>query len=406
MGLTLVIVSDLHAGVDHPVPELRTKETRSPDRLPHSTLRSLREAIAEDLAGSTPDERVLLCAGDLADTGQSAEIEKACTFLETLSHELEIPTLGRGLIPGNHDIDRPLVTIANSHSDGWYLAKRLTKFTELARTHAPSFVVASEGIPAVLQVASCQVRIHLLDSPYHDPHDVKPHHGRLGTDQLNRLDQELQAAPAATHIVALHHHVGPMPSGADRADFSQLLDADELIALARNHNVRLIIHGHRHRAKIDALVDTTEPITVLGSGSTTIPVARLPYRAMNTYHVVQFESLARGATRGFILSRVLNLVDGWQRPKYETHGLEARRPFAPFDDLRDLESWAADVISTCLLTRLVKLDVFLRDKGATFVSVYDLAKTVRAQLAIRSDRDQFEFSTNDASGAPQLQLIT
>jgi len=71
--------------------------------------------------------------------------------------------------------------------------------------------------------------------------------GRLGADQLELLDRQLEATDAEHALVCLHHQ--PVPVGSAWLDSVGLADREDLMAvIARHPRVRGLLWGHVHQS--------------------------------------------------------------------------------------------------------------------------------------------------------------
>lgn len=103
-------------------------------------------------------------------------------------------------------------------------------------------------------------------------------HGSLDEDDLAAIDAALAAAPPRhLVIVALHHHVLPMPEehAVERLSSwlgfqftSELSRGRELLARASGR-CDLVLHGHRHIPRGARLLGPPRPIHVFNAGSST-----------------------------------------------------------------------------------------------------------------------------------------
>jgi len=103
-------------------------------------------------------------------------------------------------------------------------------------------------------------------------------HGSLDEDDLAAIDAALDAAPAGHLVViALHHHVLPMPeehamerlsSWLGFAFTSELERGRDLLARVRGR-CDLVLHGHRHIPRGARLCGLPRPIQVFNAGSST-----------------------------------------------------------------------------------------------------------------------------------------
>jgi 3',5'-cyclic AMP phosphodiesterase CpdA len=103
-------------------------------------------------------------------------------------------------------------------------------------------------------------------------------HGSLDDADLDAIDAALDAAPAGVLVViALHHHVLPMPDEhvAERLSSwlgfvftSELARGRELLRRVRGR-CDLVLHGHRHVPRGARLFGAPRPMHVFNAGSST-----------------------------------------------------------------------------------------------------------------------------------------
>jgi predicted MPP superfamily phosphohydrolase len=96
--LTWLHLSDLH---------FRASQAHNSNVVLKALLRDIRERIQKD--GLHPD--FLAVTGDIAFSGQPAEYALARAFLDDLLAATDLPRERLFLVPGNHDVNRSLVTL-------------------------------------------------------------------------------------------------------------------------------------------------------------------------------------------------------------------------------------------------------------------------------------------------------
>jgi hypothetical protein len=100
--------------------------------------------------------------------------------------------------------------------------------------------------------------------------------GRLGPDQLQRLDLLLQGADDKCKVLLVHHHLGFPPAVRSRMEKSsskiqikalQLRDAKKLDVLLQRFSRIVVFHGHKHvsyRATRNSAVIVSGPSVAYG----------------------------------------------------------------------------------------------------------------------------------------------
>jgi 3',5'-cyclic-AMP phosphodiesterase len=164
------------------------------------------QKVVESIRQLNPQPDVLLLTGDLTQD----ETVESYEYLRSLIDPLQIPTYW---IPGNHD-----QSLADMEQ-----------------------VLNSEFISPAKQFQQGEWNFILLNSMM-----IGQVQGRLSTNELARLEQQLQTCEQPA-IVVLHHP--PMPVGAECMDKIRLENSEELFAiLDRFPQVKLVMFGHIHHA--------------------------------------------------------------------------------------------------------------------------------------------------------------
>lgn len=170
----------------------------------------LREGLAH-AARLHPDADHLMLTGDLTHEGSAAQYQA----LKPLLADLPWPVT---MLMGNHDLRGPFCAT----------------FPDAPVT-ADGFVQSVVDLP--------DVRLINLDTL--DTEAAVEHAGRLCPARLNWLEQVLRDAGDKPCLLFLHHP--PFDTGFNGMDGIGLVNADELLALTGQYNVRHIFAGHIHR---------------------------------------------------------------------------------------------------------------------------------------------------------------
>ncbi|MPZ44792.1 MAG: metallophosphoesterase [Betaproteobacteria bacterium] len=224
--ITVAHVSDLHLPFE---PKLGLAQRLSKRQLSAWAWRRRRNiqsetilaALAAELRAADLDHMVI--TGDLVNFALPEEFARAAAWLQALA-----PADRISVVPGNHDA---LVRVAESEGLGRWSAWTSTDGNW-------PFVHRREGL-ALIGLNSARPTAPLLAR------------GRIGADQLARLEAVLneEARTGRIRVVAVHH---PVASGAvswRRA----LADRAELGAVLQRAGAELVLHGHAHNARLDAL---------------------------------------------------------------------------------------------------------------------------------------------------------
>lgn len=196
---------------------------------------ALRAAIGE-INELAPD--VVLVTGDLTEDGLISEFKTAAKELGKIKAEKII------YVSGNHDY----------RSTGYLLFRAFFPFLQV-----------SEFEDAVITV---------LSSARPDRDD-----GEVGHRQNLWLERTLAHYGDRVKIVALHHHIIPVPdTGADQIT---VIDAGDVLRSLTKSGVDLVLCGHRHRP----WRWTLENMLVLHAGS--VSCAKLRGFFLNSYNIIK-----------------------------------------------------------------------------------------------------------------------
>lgn len=160
-----------------------------------------RQAIKE-INAMAPD--AVLVTGDLTEDGLKSQFDMAVKELKKLKTEKTI------FVSGNHDY----------RSTGYLLFRQCFPFTQITEIGDTVILVLSSARP--------------------DRDD-----GEIGHRQNLWLERTLAKHKNKTKIVAIHHHVVPVPdTGADQIT---VIDAGDVLRSLVKSKVNLVLCGHRHR---------------------------------------------------------------------------------------------------------------------------------------------------------------
>jgi 3',5'-cyclic AMP phosphodiesterase CpdA len=294
---SFAIVSDIHCrlATDSDDSYLTVGALRSPsNRHPVQSLLELIEK--ENIAVDT-----LLVPGDLTNRGR----------LEGLSqgwdHSLEI---GRHLhagtvvpVIGNHDVDsrRTDPTVPPFHN----IRNLRPDFPYHSEHHNQSYFADGYCV-----VRSGDSEILALNTVIDHTDEATAERGTFGVDRIDRMEEALRGQLQAPLRVALLHHHPILHTGPFLSDTDVLPDGDYLLAALSRIGVRVVIHGHKHMARLTRHND----ISVLASGSFSAKVFQFAPTAMrNTFHVVRLEGDGAHNIRGRIFTWVYFYNLGWKR---------------------------------------------------------------------------------------------
>jgi 3',5'-cyclic AMP phosphodiesterase CpdA len=223
------------------------------------------DAVVRDIQAAAPDH--ITVTGDLVNIALAGEFAAARAFLARLgtSHDVTF-------VPGNHDAY--VRAAAHEPQRHWGDYMRADGIGAGAPADAPLAFpfVRRRGDVALIGLSSAVPTAPFMAT------------GRLGADQLLRLDAALSQLrqEGLFRIVLLHHP--PLSHGRDR--FKRLIDAGALRQVLRERGAELVLYGHNHKRSLAWLDGPERKIPAVGvpsaSAATTLERERAGY---NLYRI-------------------------------------------------------------------------------------------------------------------------
>ena len=248
------------------------------------------EAAFRDLRSQALDR--VLVTGDLTHVSLESEFRAAAGQLEALG-----PPDRVFLIPGNHDC---YVSVAPESSwDHWAPYLRGAEPSELdeALAEGLAWPLARDRAPGhddypTLRIQSGVAMIGLCSAI---PTPVFRAGGQLGAVQLERLEALLARLRdrSICRIVMIHHPVAISSEPSRRA----LWDASALRDVIARQGAELVLHGHKHRRRVNRIPGPGGEVPVIGVPSTSEVGSRPEKRAQ--YHVYTVTDDPAGRAGGF-----------------------------------------------------------------------------------------------------------
>lgn len=283
------------------------------------------QALLELIEERGIQANALLIPGDLANRASREGLSQAWDFAieigAALRCEKTIPVLG------NHDIDSRR---SKPEREPFYNARNLRPGFPFRE---PSAVQAffSDGF-CVLEVGQDTQLIAIntvID--HHDEETAK--RGTFDHSRVVKLAQILNERERPAIRAALMHHHPVLHSGPFSADRDVLATGDALLQVLREHGCALVIHGHKHLARL-TIVDGT---AVLACGSFSANLGIYASSMANMFHVIDLEH-ANGGIRGRIKTWVFHYGSGWGRASAEHSGFPHLTGFGSSRTVQEIET--------------------------------------------------------------------
>jgi 3',5'-cyclic AMP phosphodiesterase CpdA len=346
----LLVLSDLHAADDRfelsvsrraPRSRSRSPETRASwlnyaDRFEDARdpIRSLIRLIeAEEIRADH-----LVVPGDICDKANGAALKLAWQELESVRSELGASTTIA--TAGNHDLDsRYRANTYDPRAELLQLAPEFPVTNVLARANFWAYGVAA--------LVLGHIRFVVLNScTAHGGQQSEIDHGRLSQVALDQLRMILsQPTAASLHVLVCHHHPHPLPLGNVGQD-DRMVDGEVLLEVLDDSDLDwLIVHGHRHMARLTYAGGSAASPAVLAAGSAAVALdPPLSTRTRNQVHLVTLHSSSGAPMRGTVDSWSYSPACGWEQAS-DDGGLPRRCGFGVRGNLHGLAGQLQQAIS-------------------------------------------------------------
>jgi len=161
------------------------------------------ENIINYINKKKPD--AVVCTGDIAHKGRVSEYNGICEYLRKIKPKLLV-------VPGNHDVKN----------------NGLIFFEKCLGPRRRKMIIDEKD---TIIIGLCSSRDDLKD-------------GEIGDEQLLWLAQQFRKPRRENRIIALHHHLIPIPFAGRK--WSTVRDAGELLEFTQLYEIDLVLQGHRH----------------------------------------------------------------------------------------------------------------------------------------------------------------
>lgn len=296
----IALISDIHFGKDSRSNEFKIPGSINKDETSGGA--SLQQGMVKIL--KKQNVQYLLIAGDLTSVGSPDEYYFCERKILDIAKELNIPNQNIICCLGNHDIDRKIVEISDN-IDKNVISDNVKDIIEkkyqliAASTAEKCLSVLNHPVEnGILPFSGISLQkdfiIFVLNSSWQCSQHQKISHGKLEQDQLTWFTNNLKnhETDSRKKIVLMHHHPIQYTYPTAGLDISMIEESSQLIDIAGQYGVDLILHGHRHHPMAKTIQESNwkKPITFICAGSLS---AHSEYRndgdIPNTMHIIDFE---------------------------------------------------------------------------------------------------------------------
>lgn len=243
----------------------------------------------------------LFITGDLTSTGCPMEYSKFKDILEKIQQDTGINKDDTILSLGNHDFDRKIEAISESHEEKATseTSRRNIKeqYQKIAAITSTIFLspnkfdtIGPAPFSGIINKGS--LKIFILNSSWKSSQYDHSSHGELDKIQLDWFKDEAEKHKNSLEwkIILLHHHPYNYPYPVLSRDVTLLSEGSELLEIAGKFGFNLICHGHRHqpRAHSQIMSNWKNSITFICAGSFSVNAShRLAGDVPNCFHIIE-----------------------------------------------------------------------------------------------------------------------
>jgi Icc-related predicted phosphoesterase len=335
---------------------------RAKDLCPHPTgHKGIDDQYVHKFLGFLKREKLtahyLILPGDVTETANPREVALASQVICDVAKALKVPKARIVFVPGNHDVD-------------WSVLADKGNPVRWSQRYAPitykdyvfrSIMRRGRGTLIDEPYITCWEFEDLVvvgyNSSWHDNRDELIHHGRMDHGHLSALRRVLERIDRGKdrlNLFLLHHHPVAYDAPDGTADFSQLVNAEQLWNLLRDFGFDMIIHGHTHQPRFHTVLrDAGHPIGVLAAGSFSLQLPPQWHgKVGNQFHVISVDDrVTPGVVRGRIRSWTYYYTHGWIPSIYDRDGIAHLEPFGAYPDPAQLSQAIQAVLLAMLHNR-------------------------------------------------------
>lgn len=332
--IKLAIISDLHVG----------RSARSIDLCPHENSKAVetgfRDKFLSFLKKNSITADYIIIPGDITDEADPNEFELASSFIYDIADKLGVISNNIVFVPGNHDVNWPVLKINPNDKTGVYNGLRYLPLLNENLLFSKALNNASCNLTNLPYISIWEYEnavIVGLNSSWNDDPAISIHHGIVAPESIEELKNKLERIDLSLprlKIFVVHHHPvpysDPLPS---MPDFSIMTNAPNLLKLLQTNQFDFLIHGHKHAPHFDSLsISCGFPIGILAAGSfSSILDTRWSGCVNNQFHIIEVDGRdsTNKSTFGKVCSWSYTNASSWTCSQYH-NGIHPRIPFGTY----------------------------------------------------------------------------
>lgn len=308
--LKVLILSDLHFCKAPTEPKMKEHSW-----LVHDDPNGLR--IWDDMLATLEEESVkpdlILCPGDITTGACGDSLKIAWNKLHELKERF--PNASLAVATGNHDVQsRP----PQKASDAMQEMEQFCDLTQNLKLLDPPYPIIPSNVDSGYCVKSNRIhyfgtdfslydedpryRLVVLNSCARHRNDSKEfNRGSIGEASLKWLREEIERSEdnAKINILLCHHH----PIKHDEhglGQYDQMYDGDKLMSLLKDDGHWMVVHGHKHHARLVYDGAGNRKTTVFSAGTFSAHKDTFGPEFHNQFYLLEIEPRPNRAPRGVV----------------------------------------------------------------------------------------------------------
>lgn len=316
----IAILSDIHFGKFSRTSSFYVPGEENQDK--SKEVYSLEEGLITLL--QKMNTKYFFVTGDLTSLGNPQEFFYCEKKILEIAHKVGVDEKDIFCVLGNHDIDWNITklgttdTVANDE-----LRKLVMNKYQMIAANCGKIIMDKlgknykvEGPAPFSGVAErTEFVVFVLNTGWYCTHDQEFAHGKLDENQLEWFGEITRKYKddERVKILLMHHHPYNYPYPIPIIDISTIEEGPELMDIASQNGINIIIHGHRHHPYIKTikLANISNPVTMICSGSLSVNAAHRDQGEIpNTVH---FLELSGGREYQTIYNYKFTDAAGWEK---------------------------------------------------------------------------------------------
>lgn len=268
---------------------------------------------------------LILCPGDITTRACSKSLEVAWEHLNALRSELDVPVLA--VATGNHDIaSRPIKPGKPEHRIEQYC-----DLTENLKLLSPPYPLSDSARTDENYHTDCRIKYFGADFVIHETEayrlivlnscsrhrddSLEFNRGSLGKAAAKWLEKELKTMdfkePSKINLLICHHH--PIKHTDKYSQYDEMYDGSILMDLLNRYGNWIVIHGHKHHARLVYSGAGNKRTPVFSAGTLSAHTDSLGPEFKNQFYIMNIEMQDKRGPRGRLEVWNWSPNDFWQK---------------------------------------------------------------------------------------------